>query len=81
MTHPDEEIVAEHRVHMNALANALDKIFNPEEQKVCFVLLAAPFSESGRCNYISNGDRSDIVNLMKEMVARFEGQPELTGRA
>jgi hypothetical protein len=36
----------------------------------------------GRCNYISNGaDRRDIVLLMKEMIARFEGQPEVKGKA
>ena len=26
-------------------------------------------------------DRRDVVALMKEMVARFEGQPALSGRA
>jgi hypothetical protein len=37
---------------------------------------------SGRCNYISNGaDRKDVVTLMKEMIARFEGQPEMKGHA
>lgn len=36
----------------------------------------------GRCNYISNGaDRNDVVVLMKEMIARFEGQPKMSGRA
>jgi hypothetical protein len=31
---------------------------------------------------VSNGaDRQDVVTLMKEMIARFEGQPEVTGRA
>jgi hypothetical protein len=31
---------------------------------------------------MSNGaDRRDIVTLMKEMIARFEGQPELKGQA
>jgi hypothetical protein len=42
-----------------------------------------PFGDrTGRCNYISNGaDRRDIVTLMKEMIGRFEGQPEMKGRA
>jgi hypothetical protein len=36
-----------------------------------FVLMVFPFSDKGRCNYISNGaDRRDIVTLMKEMIAR-----------
>jgi hypothetical protein len=31
---------------------------------------------------MSNGAaREDIVTLMKEMIARFEGQPEMEGRA
>jgi hypothetical protein len=50
------------------------------------VLMVFPFSgfEKGdtRCNYISNGaDRNDVVTLMKEMITRFEGQPEMKGRA
>jgi hypothetical protein len=42
-----------------------------------------PFSDigdggEGRCNFISNGaDRKDIVTLFKEMITRFEGQPEM----
>ena len=49
------------------------------------MLLVFPFNESGdttgeRCNFISNGaDRKDIVVLFKEMIARFEGQPETKG--
>jgi hypothetical protein len=31
---------------------------------------------------MSNGaDRRDVVTLMKEMIARFEGQPEVSGKA
>ena len=50
----------------------------------CFVAVGArpfPFGDhSGRCNYISNGaDRKDVVTLMKKMIARFEGQPEIEG--
>lgn len=73
---------------MNATARALDQIFNGDargaDRNTGFVLMVFPFGEAsnGRCNYISNGaDRKDVVALMKEMIARFEGQPELTGRA
>jgi hypothetical protein len=48
------------------------------------VLLVFPFgdAEGNRCNFISNGaDRKDIVVLFKEMIARFEGQPEMKGHA
>lgn len=72
---------------MNAVAQGLDKIFNGQVggpgREWGFVLLVFPFgSGDGRCNYISNGaNREDIVVLMKEMIARFQGQPEIKGRA
>lgn len=72
---------------MNGLAKGLDKVFNGEakgaERKIGFVLLVFPFgNEDGRCNYISNGaDRKDIVVMMREQIARFEGQAEASGRA
>jgi hypothetical protein len=74
---------------MQELARALDVIFNGEakgqDRQTGFVLLVFPVGEAqgGRCNYISNGaNRNDIVALMKEQIARFEGMPEpQTGRA
>ena len=69
------------------IAGALDEILNGKrggpDRKIGFVLMIFPFGDhSGRCNYVSNGaDRRDVVTLMKEMVARFEGQPEQRGRA
>lgn len=79
---------------MNELAFAIDELFNgpdaaprsqgkPDQRRVGFVLMVYPFGDtSGRCNYISNGaDRRDIVTLMKEMIQRFEGQPDVKGRA
>jgi len=64
---------------MNATAHGLDRIFNGvahgKERKVGFVLLVFNFGDqSGRCNYISNADRSDVMNLLREQLARFEGQ-------
>jgi hypothetical protein len=83
----DAPIEPQFRQQMNAVAQALDESFNGEakgaERKVGFVLLVFPFgSDDGRCNYISNGaDRNDIVVMLKEQIKRFEGQPEMTGRA
>jgi hypothetical protein len=84
----DAPIEPKHREQMNAVARALDEVFNGDvkgpARKVGFVLMVFPFGEAfdGRCNYISNGaDRKDIVTLMREMIARFEGQPEVKGRA
>jgi hypothetical protein len=72
---------------INAVARAIDETFNGElkgdARKTGFVLMVFPFGDkSGRCNYLSNGaNRDDVVVLMKEMIARFEGQPEMKGRA
>lgn len=72
---------------MNALARGIDEILNGHargaDRKNGFVLLVFPFEgHEGRCNYISNGaDRRDIVTLFKEQIKRFEGQPEIEGRA
>jgi hypothetical protein len=87
----DGPIEEQYRVKMQDLARLLDAVFNgppvdglPSGRRTTgFVLLVFPFdSHDGRCNYISNGaDRKDIVTMMKEQIKRFEGQPELTGRA
>lgn len=71
---------------MNALARGLDKILNGEAKgdakKNGFVLLVFPFEgHEGRCNYISNAQRDDIIVLLKEQIKRFEGQPEVSGTA
>lgn len=89
MTHTlgDKPIEPEYIEKMTNLARFLDREFNGEahgnDREVGFVLLVFPFGEKeGRCNFIGNGaDRKDIVTLFKEMIARFEGQPEMKGRA
>lgn len=86
----DGPIQEQYRATMVAIAQALDVEFNGDargrDRKTGFVLLVYPFADfdkgDSRCNYISNGaDRKDVVTLMKEMIARFEGQPEQSGRA
>lgn len=83
----DAPIEAKHREMMNAIARVLDETFNGpakgNDRKVGFVLLVFPFGENeGRCNYLSNGaDRKDIVTMFKEQIKRFEGQPEMEGKA
>lgn len=73
---------------MNALGKTLDEILNGEargaDRKRGFVLLVFPLGSDttgGRCNYISNAKRAGIVTLLKEQIARFEGQPEMKGTA
>lgn len=83
----DAPIQSEYREKMNRLARELDRFFNGDargaDREIGFVLLVFPFGEKeGRCNYISNGaDRRDVVTLLREQIARFEGQPEMKGRA
>ena len=82
----DAPIEPEYIEKMNALARGIDEIFNGEakgaDRKTGFVLLCFNFGDTGRCNFISNGaDRKDVVALFKEMIARFEGQPEAKGQA
>lgn len=69
---------------MNALARGVDEILNGDERpkKNGFIMLVFPFEgHDGRCNYISNAERKDVVTMLKEQIARFEGQPEMSGRA
>jgi hypothetical protein len=81
----DTEIDEVYRQLMQRLAVFLDGMFNGEakgdDRETGFILLVYPFGKaSGRVNYISNGaNRRDVVVLFKEMIARFEGQPEVTG--
>ena len=84
----DAPIEEQYIEKMNALATVVDELFNGklkgDERHTGFVLMVFPFgdADTGRCNYISNGaNRKDVVTLMKEMIARFEGQPEVVGRA
>lgn len=81
----DAPIQEEYREMMRGIAKAIDEVINKgakgDDRKTGFVLLLFPFgSKDGRSNFISNGaDRKDIVILFKEIIARFEGQPELKG--
>lgn len=83
----DNEIQEMYRNAMQRLAADLDVIFNGNakghDRKTCFVLLISPFDGpvGQRVNYISNGERKDVVTMLKEITARFEGQPEQKGTA
>lgn len=83
----DQPIEPAHREMMNGVARGLDDVFNGKltgkARKVGWCLMVFDFGQGpGRANYISNADRKDIVVLLKEQLARFEGQPDLpTGNA
>ncbi len=68
---------------MNRLAPVIDEFFNGdrkgEDREVGFFLGVFNFRDGGqdaRFNYISNADRKDIIILLKEMTAKFEGQAD-----
>lgn len=79
------------REQMRQLGQLIDEFFNPVlpglpkgPKKTGFVLMVFPFDEvkdDGRCNYLSNANRDDIVIMLKEQIKRFEGQPDVTGHA
>jgi hypothetical protein len=83
----DAPIEPAYRKQMTDLAHHLDAFFNGgmkgKDRHTGFILLVFPFGEKeGRCNYISNGAaREDVVVMLKEQIARFEGQAELKGKA
>ena len=87
----DAPIEEQYREQLNKLARLIDGYFNgvtlpnlPSAKKnTGFILLVFPFDEvqgEGRCNYISNANRDDVVIMLKEQIKRFEGQPEIVGR-
>jgi hypothetical protein len=66
---------------MNAMARGIDAALNGEidpdnPPKYGFILLVAEFGkiDNGRVNYISNGQRSDMLAMMREYLARAEGR-------
>lgn len=83
----DAPAEAQYYEKMKAVTQAIDEFFNGDKKgdarPIGFILMVFPFGDiEGRVNYMSNGaDRADVVTLMKEMIARFEGQPELKGEA
>lgn len=69
---------------MNAIARAIDDVLNGKgkEKEYGFILMVFPFREhGGLCNYISNAKREDVVVLLREQLARFEGRVTKAGNA
>ncbi|SDI96541.1 hypothetical protein [Salipiger marinus] len=78
MTDP---IQKEYRQAMNGIARWIDQRLNGRRKaglkpKVGFILLTAEFGkiEGGRVNYISNGEREDMIAMLREYLARVEGR-------
>jgi hypothetical protein len=78
MTDP---IQAQYRARMNRLAKQIDEGLNGKHRpgqarKLGFILLTAEFGkiDGGRVNYISNGERADMISMLREYLARVEGR-------
>jgi cobalamin biosynthesis Mg chelatase CobN len=83
----DATIEAKYSEQMQAMASVIDEFLNgkdtpKQDKKIGFILQVYPLeTHEGRCNYISNAERKDVLVMLKEQVARFEGQAELKGNA
>lgn len=75
-----DPVAERYRKKMNQLARRLDREFNGpakgKDRKIGFILLMAEFGkiEDGRVNYISNGEREDMIAMLREYLARIEGR-------
>lgn len=86
----DAPIEGAYREQMNAIADVLHEAFNGPDvpiskAKVAFVLMVFPTGQPDgkhRCNYIATADRQDVICLLREQLAYFEGMPPSgSGRA
>lgn len=73
----------EDRETMNSMAQYIDRYFNgPDGKKdTGFVLITFAFGDKGRCKCISNANREDVIVLLREQLARFQGGPDVSGTA
>ena len=73
-----DEIQSEARQAMRELAEFIDRAMNGDERprKFGFILLIAEFGKinDGRVNYISNGNRAEMITMLREYLARVEGR-------
>lgn len=69
---------------LTLIAQALDTTLNgpaPMPQTIGFVLLTYPFGSPGRTviSYVSNSDRDTVKLALRQLLARWDGQPEVVG--
>lgn len=70
---------------MQTLAKVVDGAINePKKPKTTgFVILKFPMNKIDftTVDYVSSGDRQSVIVAMKEIIARLEGQAQVSGRA
>lgn len=78
----DKPIESEFVQTMRQLGRLIETSLVVDGRRAGFILMAFPFDgHEGRANYISNASRADVIVLLKEQLARFEGQAVASGRA
>ncbi len=76
----DAPIQREFQEMMNELATVLDQILNSNkrgaERENGFIVMVFPFAQvlegDLRVNYISNAQREDVINLLRNQLLHFE---------
>ena len=70
----DAPVEEAYREKMTNLARLIDRKLNGRSGRklLGFVLMMFEFNEQGRCNYMSNANRADVVRLLEEQLARFK---------
>ncbi len=71
---------------MQVMAKAIDTALNGHTMPLRFhgfVLLVFPFDADGETmvSHVANCDRKDMIAALKSLVAKFEGQADVKGRA
>lgn len=58
-----------------AVGKAIDDFVKEHypNEKMGFFVSMFDFGDKGRFNYMSNGNRQDIIKLMEEMLIKFKG--------
>jgi len=70
----DGPVEEAYREKMTNLARLIDRKLNGRSGRklLGFVLMMFEFGDQGRCNYMSNANRADVVRLLEEQLARFK---------
>ena len=74
-----QPIEPRYQEQMKRVARFIYRIFNRGEKhpdrRTGWVLMVYPFGiVQGRCNYISNSRREDVICMLKEQLPYFEGR-------
>ena len=76
--HPDHGLIEEaFEARMQAIGRSLDHMLNPPDRpkEIGFVLLMFAFGDKAfaRMNYLSNADRPQMTEALRELVRKFDG--------